>query len=285
MASHIESVQFQGLEALLLKAADGASALVSLYGAQVLSWIPAGGEERLFLSEWARFDGQSAIRGGIPVCFPQFSGLGPLPQHGFARTRMWTPVMRQADGADALVTFELHDDESTRALWPYAFKAELTVLVVGDRLDVELGVENTGDRPFSFTSALHTYLRVNEVEQASLEGLYGHEYRDATQGDVIRQDSGPTLRVDNEVDRVYHDVQRPLLLRDGDRSVGVNAVGFPDVVVWNPWEALTARLSDMSPQAFRRMLCVEAAAARAPVSIAPGEEWWGRQSLVALTGR
>ena len=49
---------------------DGASALVALHGAHVLSWIPADGRERLFLSERATFDGQAAIRGGIPLVFP-----------------------------------------------------------------------------------------------------------------------------------------------------------------------------------------------------------------------
>jgi len=279
----IQSVKFQGLDALQLRTADGASAIVSLYGAQVLSWVPAGGDERLFLSELARFDGRSPIRGGIPVCFPQFSQLGSLPKHGFVRTRVWRLAQQQSDDDHAMVTLELDDDEETRKLWPYAFKAELTLLVSGDRLDVELGVLNTGDAPFTFTAALHSYLRVREVEEAVLEGLYGHEYRDAADGDAIKQDNKPDLRVDDEVDRVYHDVKRPLLLRDGKRSVGINNDGgFPDVVVWNPWEHLTKTLSDMAPTAFRRMLCIEAAAARNPVTIEPGGEWWGRQTLVAM---
>ena len=281
--SDIESVKFQGLDALLLRTTEGASAVVSLYGAQVLSWIPAGGEERLFLSERARFDGKAPIRGGIPVCFPQFSGLGELPKHGFARTSTWKVAQQQTDDDHALVTLELEDDPASRKLWPHAFKAELSLLIADDRLDVELGVLNTGEAPIRFTAALHSYLRVREVEEAVLEGLYGHEYRDAAHGDAIKQDSGPDLRVDDEVDRVYHDVARPLLLRDGKRSLGVNSEGgFPDVVVWNPWESLTKRLDDMAPSEFRRMLCVEAAAARDPVTVAPGDEWWGRQTLIAM---
>lgn len=283
MSSRIETVKFQGLDAVLLRTADEASAIVSLHGAQVLSWIPAGGEERLFLSDRAKFDGRAPIRGGIPVCFPQFSGLGNLPKHGFARTRAWRVTQQQADQDHALVTLELQDDAETRELWPHAFRAELSLLISGDRLDIELGVLNTGDAPFHFTAALHSYLRVREVEEAVLEGLYGHEYRDAAHGDEIKQDNGPDLRVEDEVDRVYHDVKRPLLLRDGKRSIGINAEGgFPDVVVWNPWETLTKTFSDMAPSAFRRMLCVEAAAARNPVTVAPGDEWWGRQTLIAM---
>ena len=50
------------------------------YGATVLSWI-VDGTEKLFLSSKAILDGTKAIRGGIPLVFPQF-GPGVLQQHG-----------------------------------------------------------------------------------------------------------------------------------------------------------------------------------------------------------
>lgn len=282
MAARITPVSFQGLEALRLETTDGASAVIALHGAQVLSWVPAGGEEWLYLSARARFEAGASIRGGMPVCFPQFSDLGELPKHGFARTRPWALLSQQAGAGHAMVTLELRDDAQTRALWPHRFRAELTVLLSGDRLDAEFSAENTGEAPFTFTAALHSYLRVREVEESALEGLYGHEYRDAAHGSAIGKDNGPTLHVSDEVDRVYHDVKRPLLLRDGDRSLGINTEGFPDIVVWNPWEQRAAALTDMAPGDFRHMLCVEAAAARNAVKVGVGEEWWGRQSLVAL---
>nr|GEY69514.1 putative glucose-6-phosphate 1-epimerase [Tanacetum cinerariifolium] len=30
------------------------------------------------------------VRGGIPICFPQFASFGTLWQYGFARNRLWT---------------------------------------------------------------------------------------------------------------------------------------------------------------------------------------------------
>ena len=74
---------------------------------------------------------------------------------------------------------ELADDQTTRALWPYAFRAEITVMLEVDRIDVEFCVENTGSAPFEFTGALHSYLRVVQVEDVALEGLHGHDYLDA----------------------------------------------------------------------------------------------------------
>lgn len=36
----------------------------------------------------AVFKPPKAIRGGVPVCWPQFSDFGPLGQHGFARNEV-----------------------------------------------------------------------------------------------------------------------------------------------------------------------------------------------------
>lgn len=282
MPAKIESLGFQGQPALALSTAAGARAVISLFGGQVLSWTPAGGQEWLYLSPNAVHDGATAIRGGIPVCFPQFAGLGKLPKHGIVRTRPWV-VADQRTGDDfALVTLRFTETDETWGIWPQCFAAELTVVIEGERLDVEFEVENTGHAPFAFTAALHTYLRVREVENARLEGLYGHEYRDAADHDKPRLDSGDVLVVEDETDRVYHDVKRPLLLRDGNRSLGINSEGFPDVVVWNPWEERCAALADMPPNGFRHMLCVEAAAARHRIELDAGETWFGRQSLIAL---
>jgi glucose-6-phosphate 1-epimerase len=38
----------------------------------------------------------------------------------------------------------------------------------------------------------------------------------------------------------------------------------------------------MPADGWRHMLCVEAACARQPVVLPPGEEWYGRQTLVAV---
>lgn len=49
------------------------------------SWRDPSGAELLFVSAKAVFAPPKAIRGGVPVCWPQFSDMGPLGQHGFAR--------------------------------------------------------------------------------------------------------------------------------------------------------------------------------------------------------
>ncbi|NMG70312.1 D-hexose-6-phosphate mutarotase [Parazoarcus communis] len=281
MAHGIESIDFNGLPALRLQA-GGASAIVSLFGGQVLSWTPRGGKEWLYLSETAKFDRSTPIRGGVPVCFPQFADLGKLPKHGFVRTVDWMLADRRVDKDFALIQLRLEDSAETRALWNHPFGIELTISIEDNRLDLEFEVDNRGTDVLSFTGALHTYLRVREAEEARLEGLYGFTYRDSANGNAIKRETGDALMVDAEVDRVYRQVNRPLLLRDGSRTLGINTEGFPDVVVWNPWETRCAALADMPDNGFRRMLCVEAAAADTPITVAAGEQWWGRQTLIAL---
>ncbi|MCL2656894.1 MAG: D-hexose-6-phosphate mutarotase [Betaproteobacteria bacterium] len=281
MTNPIEHFDFNGLAAIRLTAPDGAQAVVLKHGAQIVSWIPAGGEERLYLSDRSKFDAGSAIRGGVPVCFPQFSSRGPLPKHGFARTLEWELSEARGGNDFAVATLELFDDEQTRQIWPHSFEAELTVLVTGQRLDIEFDVRNPGNAPFSFTCALHTYLRTREVEESRLEGLRGLAYFDAVKA-VERKETGTEIVIEDETDRIYFNAARPLLLREPHRSLGISSENLPDVVVWNPWEHLTAKLPDMPTKGFRHMLCVEAAAIGSPIELMPNSEWWGRQTLVAL---
>lgn len=281
MKTSIEEIDFHGTPALKLNGPRGTSAVVSLLGGQLLSWITSDGRERLFLSEKAVFDGSVPIRGGMPVCFPQFSDLGPLPKHGLLRTRQWEVIARRCGDDYALVTLAVCDDEASRALWPHAFNADVTIMLESDRLDVEFGVDNSGETAFSFTGALHTYLRVVQVEDAAVEGAYGFMYIDKLSGDGAKKDTGTQLLIEGETERIYRNATRPLLLKAGNLSLGIQAEGFPDVVLWNPWVEGCARMSDMAADGWKRMLCIEAAATQ-PVTVAAGESWSGRQSLVPL---
>jgi glucose-6-phosphate 1-epimerase len=275
-----DTSEYRGQPAVELRAPDGASAIVLLQGGQVVSWKPAGGGERLFLSELSRFGPGDAVRGGMPVIFPQFNERGPLPRHGFVRTRPWRLVREETGVSDALAVLQLTDDESTRALWPHGFALELTVCVRGDRLDVELAVSNIGAETFAFMAALHTYVRTAEVEAARLTGLAGGRYEDFTTG-TARTDSAAALQIEGETDRIYFGAASPLELADGPRRLRIEAANFPDVVVWNPWQEKCAAMADLAPADFRRFLCVEAALIENPVELSAGDEWWGRQTLIA----
>ena len=277
-----QAVEWNGLPAITLKLAQGDSVLISLQGAQVLSWVSKG-QERLFLSPKAAHDGKTAIRGGIPVCFPQFNQRGPLVKHGFARVMNWAADEAQPQGADgAQITLWLSDTEATRAVWPHQFEALLTVFLTPGALRVELAVHNRGTQNLPFTAALHSYLRVPDVEQAALHGLDGLTYWDAA-ADTHPQQQG-AVRFGEETDSVYPRADAALQLQAAGQpwlQIAQDAA-WKESVVWNPGPALCATLKDMEPTSWKHMLCVEAASIDTPVTVAPGQSWQASQHLTAL---
>lgn len=253
--------------------ADGASALVALHGAHVLSWIPADGRERLFLSKRTVFDGRAAIRGGIPVIFPQFGERGALRKHGFARNCGWRFMGVECGAA----VFELRGDGDVH--WPYPFVACLRIGLTATRLAVTLEIENTGDTAFAFTAALHTYLGVGDIAQVRVEGLQGCDYEDSANGGTLHRQSDYAVAFVDETDRIYSDVVAPLTLVDGAQRLGIEQQGFTDVVVWNPGARLASGIADLEAGDWQRFVCIEAAQAAQPVLLQAGEQWQGRQQL------
>ena len=265
-----------------LRAGDGAVAEVHRHGAHVTSWRPMGdADDRLFLSARSELDGTAAIRGGVPVIFPQFAAEGPLPRHGFARTSLWSLgcVAREADGT-AEAELVLRDSPETRRIWDAEFKAVLAVTVVARQLAITLRVENVGDQPFSFTAALHTYLRVRDVGDAEIHGLRGTLYRVSGDRGLVADDADRLLLPDY-IDRVYVGAPSPLELRERARSLLLEADGFPDAVVWNPGRERAAALHDLEPGDERRFVCIEAAAVQTPITLGSGRRWAGTQTLTA----
>lgn len=265
-----------------LRSDDGATAEIHRHGAHVTSWRPAReSEDRLYLSPRSDFGDSAAIRGGVPVIFPQFAAEGPLPRHGFARTSLWSLgcIAREADGA-ADAELVLRDSEATRAIWKAAFRAVLAVTVVDRQLEIGLRIENVGETPFAFTAALHTYLRVRDVGDTELVGLRGTPYR-VSADPTLHTDDDERLLVHDWLDRVYVGAPRRLELRERDRTTVIEAEGFPDAVVWNPGRERAASLADLEPGDERRFVCVEAAVVQSPVTLGAGRRWSGTQTLTA----
>jgi glucose-6-phosphate 1-epimerase len=238
------------------------------------------GDERLYLSAKSGFEGTAAIRGGIPIIFPQFAAEGPLPRHGFARTSTWTlgGVSRGAEG-EAELELVLRDSPATHAIWGAAFRAIVSVAIFGQQMAVSLDVENVGETPFSFTAALHTYFRVGDVARAEIVGLRGARYR--AEDRSLIEDDAERLRIDDFLDRVYVGAPSHLELHESGRRMLIDAEGFPDAVVWNPGRERAAALADLDPGGERHFVCIEAAAVQEPVILGPRRRWSGTQTLTA----
>lgn len=271
------------MEKITVRAADGASVQMTAQGAHVCSWIPAGGQEQLFLSKTSEWREGVAIRGGVPVIFPQFGGLGNLPKHGFARTTQWKLESCSNDAqGKGIAVFVLQDNEASRAVWPYAFTAQLRVTVHADQLNIALDIRNTGTDSFSFTAALHTYFAVQDIAAARLHGLQHCQYRDSMNGGQLCTETADSLQITAETDRIYLNTPSELRLQQPQQVMQIRSEGFADTVVWNPGATGAVKLSDLEPEGHQRMLCVEAAAIGQPVILAAGQSWCGQQQLRVL---
>ncbi|WP_342315711.1 D-hexose-6-phosphate mutarotase [Lysobacter sp. FW306-1B-D06B] len=279
MSLTVESFELHDRPGLRLRLGD-ASAELALQGAQVLSWKPAPARECLYLSPRASHGPGVAIRGGIPVIFPQFAGRGPLPKHGFARLLEWDFVGIQAtDAGREVAVLELQDNEHTLAQWPSRFRARLQVALSPGALEVGLEILNRDASPFAFTAALHTYLRVGRLAATALHGLEAVGYEDSARKGMAMPASGAPVQFEGELDRIYAAAPPRLLLQDGDTALHIDSEGFHDAVVWNPGATLAASMGDLGAAEHLRFVCVEAATVIEPITLAPGERWQGSQRL------
>ena len=268
------------LPAVQLTSADGATAIVTLFGAHLVSWTSADGAERLFCSARSARDGSRAIRGGVPVIFPQFAERGDGMRHGFARVATW----RLADSGDgdgdgdgngngngnheqgAFAVFVLTDTDLAPALaqaWPHGFELRLTVAVQGQTLNLSLDVHNPGADEFAFSAALHTYYLVDAIGAVRIQGV-----------------EAGALRIADKLDRIYRDATAGITLTHGAGNLRLTQSGFRDVVIWNPGAADTATLADMHAADYQHFVCIEPALI-VPASLAPGAAWRGEHQVTA----
>lgn len=283
----LEDFDFGAIDTVTIRGADGSSATISHLGGQVVSWKTADGQERLYMSPLSCTDGSVSIRGGIPICFPQFANLGSLTKHGFARTTQWRVAGPDNESSTiSLVLEEVDLPSSIRLTWPHRFRAELDVSLQQGALCIGFAVSNTGNASFRWTGALHTYLRVAEIASARLLGLVDCPYRDNADPCNPWFDADGGLGIRNEVERLFKG-SKQIHLRavtaplgdspSGSRvdrgSVAISLDGFGELMVWNPGPS--ARFADLPPDAYREFICIEPAVVDQPVALEPGQTWRG----------
>jgi glucose-6-phosphate 1-epimerase len=234
---------------------DKATAGICLHGGHVISFKPEGQADLIWMSKKAVFDGKAALRGGIPICWPWFGRIA-APAHGFARNSEWTLLEHRENENGVIVELGLLPSESTLAVWPHQFQAHLLV-EIGDELKVTLDVTNTDSQAWTFSGALHTYLTVGDIAQASTTGM-GPEYIDSLKGGEICQ-GGETLLLTDTIDRVYTQPTEQITVQDPvlKRSLVVQNQGHNSAVLWNPWAEGAQSMGDMQDDGYKTFLCVE----------------------------
>ena len=296
-------------------------ATVALHGGTLLSWrVPRGRlgaegetEEVLFLSDLAEFEAPKAIRGGAPVCFPQFvdgagvEGMGAFGNHGFARNSDWKVVEGEcaADASGATAVLELSPEGGGLAgsvpdAWAeggagggrWLLQLRVTLTSRG-HLVARFAVRNRDARaPLGPLQLLfHAYFRVADVADVHtrVTGLEGCAHWDSLAGGHQALVDGSASPVSfpggANVDRIYLDSGDRVKRLEGagergDRVISIAATGLDDTVVWNPGPEKASQLSDLDPGGERHFVCIEPGCVRDPATVAPGGEWISEIRLI-----
>jgi len=253
-----------------------ATASISLQGAHILSWIPEGEDEVIWLSQEAKFAPGKSVRGGIPICWPWLGAHetnSDFPAHGFARTTNWKLLCTgQLEDQRTRITFTLEPQAGNSEMWPPATSLQYQV-TVGEKLEMELVTCNNGVAPVTIGQALHTYFKVGDVSKVLLHGLEDTHYLDKLEGFKMKYQIGP-VDIEKEVDRIYINTVGECVINDKvlKRNIVINKCGSHTTVVWNPWQETAEKMGDLGEQGYKKMLCVESCnAGNDVVEILPGK--------------
>lgn len=299
--------------AILMCSSDNTtSCKIKLYGATIVSWLVAG-EEKLFVSEKAILDGSKAIRGGIPLVFPQFGQPdSSMPQHGFARNKTWKLINSRTSADCCEVDLLLNDDESTTNLWPHKFNLIYTVKLSANELSTGLEIVNPSDTEFACQALLHTYLKISNIHDILCAGFAGFDFIDKMNNNAQSIETDNSIAIDREVDRIYcskpnsdivvsiknhsskemfkiESYATSAKLMDGlNHSDNLSKVDgsekrlSTDVVLWNAWIEKAKSLADMNDDGYLYYVCVEPGLVVVPQLVPPHSTLTLSQKIQAL---
>lgn len=252
--------EFQGLPALIVHT-PFSHAAVSLFGGHVLSFVPNGFEDVLWLSPTTKRP-PDPIRGGVPVCWPYFAKQGQpneAPQHGLVRARQWQLT---------------HAEQSDEGEWVIALAAPeiddvpmnlMHTMRIGRSLDQALTTVNLSQETVRFTQAFHTYFKVGDAMRVSVAELDTLSYSDKFDDFNVHTQRGAwhlnDPRDPGRSDRIYMNAPNRFELIDPalQRKIVLATEGSRTLVAWNPGEEAVKGFADIPASAWRDYVCLEAA--------------------------
>lgn len=240
---------------------NSTTAMVSLYGGQVLNWQPTGEKEVFWLSKTSDFEQGKAIRGGVPLCWPWF-GAHPddidnkLGNHGFARTQHWQVDNIHISEQGVEISLGWHGS-NMNALWPFACELKQT-LFFGLSFKQTLMMINHSTIDAYYTGALHSYFAVSSPRNVKIDALAQASFFDKLTGQSCEPQSlenavGP-------VDRIYHTDKVMSLIDDGwHREITLKSTNTQQWVFWNPGTEVANTMADVNLNGEQEFVCLEAA--------------------------
>ena len=264
-SKHANGLEYVDINTPLCKAR------IFMQGAQIDFFEPVGQKPLLWVSSADDYQPGNGIRGGIPVCWPWFgmSDNPDFPQHGFARTRIWSLESVKMRNQIVDLKFTLKISEEDKQYWPHDTEVAL-LFTLSDTLSVSLVNTNNCDYEVSLTQALHTYFPINDIQQLTATGFEASKYIEFAKGPFPQE--GDSVDFTRETDRVYTDLGESQELHTPDGIIEVRRENSNSAVLWNPWIDKSQRLSRFNSDDYLTMVCLEAAnVLEDKVTLAPNE--------------
>lgn len=229
---------------------------VSLYGAHVLSYFD-GNAERLWCSSSAVWQNRTAIRGGIPICWPWFGACDPSlnpeqqkrTNHGLVRNRFWQLEHWHQDATRTSVELSIVVADVPWLNHP----ARLTYLVQLDENGLQVALSS--DDSFVQQAALHSYFHTADLTATAVRNL-PEQFHDKVHQCIGSESSG-VCKFATEIDRIYLNAPTELKLHLPE-TFTLRQAGHDASIVWNPGQAKGCAASDIGNQ-WADFICVESA--------------------------
>ncbi|MFZ4115917.1 MAG: D-hexose-6-phosphate mutarotase [Chthoniobacterales bacterium] len=235
------------------------SAEVYLQGAHVTAFQQHGEDPMLFMSASGRMSRGTMLHGGIPICFPWFGNRpGEKLSHGFARLYPWDLITATVNAQEEVeLLFQLPQTLLKESGWlPVETFYRVTI---GEKLTLELNVNNTTQELFSYEECLHAYFLVGDIGETTIHGLKDLHYLDKTEDLISKLEHEDEIPITQETNRIYLNSTAPIEIHDRaqKRTIRIEKNFSHSTVVWNPWSEKAKTLPDFAPDDFKQMLCVE----------------------------
>ena len=243
---------------------------VTLCGGQLLrAWHRSSPHAVIFCGERARIEAGTAIRGGVPICWPWF-GASPVegrPIQGFARTALWEIDAWERD----FIRMILPENNVPSNLRDFPFELASEIRLA-DSLNLALVMKNCGSEPVDISCALHTYFAVSDCEKVSVSGLENAPF--TVKGGAEQPGEKSPVSIHGEVCRLYCPQCSTVTIDDPAwrRKIVIEKSNSNSTLLWNPGAKRCAQIADLADSEYHDFLCVEANRAGGDVLVlAPGE--------------
>ncbi len=245
------------------------------YGAHIVSCQLHNTQEIFWLSPHSQYIMGQPIRGGNPLCWPNF-GTNPnfphLPKHGIARLMMWEKTQEHQDSNQAQAVFILSGKAMQAYQIPEEISLQFTVTLTENKLKTDFQVSNQGKTSFEFTESQHAYFSISDINNIYLQGFQGRCYLDRV-ANMEETNTQENFHITKPSDLIFlhHQGEISIVDPENNRRICVNK-NSRGTVVWNPYQAMPPEVTDMSNEAFHHFICVEPTnAQQTAVALQPGE--------------